>query len=125
MKILILDDMKHRHSFFKNLYKEHDVTSVFKFNDFCEIILKEKFDIIHLDHDLGDEVIDPDTYFDSFGYEQEFTGAHAAMRLGKISKEMRPEKVIIHSINESGAKRIFDNLKHFNFEKVFIQPFDK
>lgn len=119
MRILILDDVKDRHdTFAKVFYPEHEVVSVYLYTDFCEK-LNESWDLIHLDHDLGDFLNNPDTYVDGWGNVREYNGGHAAMRICEMCK---PPKVIIHSVNPVGAKIMLQMLERRGVE-VTWEPF--
>ena len=103
MRILILDDMKIRHNTFARIYKDHTVVSVYRYSEFLKQLESSPWDLIHLDHDLGDFVSEPDTFVDGWGSVRLFDGQHASLRVAELSDELKPKQVIIHSINSSGA----------------------
>jgi len=67
MHILILDDIQHRHDVFRRIYAGHDVTSALRFFEFVRLLVERRWDLVHLDHDLGDFVADADFYVDGWG----------------------------------------------------------
>jgi hypothetical protein len=122
MKILILDDMKFRHDIFDKMFEGHDVTHVFKFFDFAKELENNVFDLICLDHDLGDEVSNPDFWIDGWGKRREFNGADAAVKVCELNDAALPKQVIIHSINSVGAKTMLHILQRKGIP-VEWQPF--
>ena len=122
MKILILDDIKHRHEVFAKKYQGHEIVHVYKYSDFCAQLESNQFDLIHLDHDLGDFVADADTYVDGWGSTREFNGSHASMRVCELEDDKLPEKVIVHSINSVGAKNMLSNCQRRGIPVVW-EPF--
>jgi len=122
MKILILDDDSIRHNIFDNKYRDHDVTHCYTYGEFVEALVSSSpWNLIHLDHDLGDMTA-ADTYTDSWGQEREYTGQHAANQICSLGDDRLPEKVIVHSLNPVGAKRIVDILRNRSVS-VISQPF--
>lgn len=122
MRILILDDQKLRHEFFAKQFDGHEVVSVFKFSEFCEL-LNQRWDLMHLDHDLGDDVDNPDTFVDGWGSTQLFNGGHAVLKVCELPNELKPAQVIIHSINPDGAKVMLSMLERVGIPVVWV-PFN-
>lgn len=89
LKILILDDMSERHDGFIKVYKDRDVElfHAHNFAEFTKWLSEETFDIIWLDHDLGDVADGVDA-------------ARACLRLG-----YNPH-IFIHSANIIGAAKM-------------------
>jgi CheY-like chemotaxis protein len=121
MRILILDDQKLRHESFAKRFSGHEITSVFRFNEFLAQ-LDKSWDLILLDHDLGDEIADADTYVDGWGKTQLFNGRHAAMKVCELNDELKPKQVIVHSINASDAPTMRDMLERAGIPVVW-EPF--
>lgn len=119
MRILILDDVKSRHDAFDRIYSGDTVVHAYRYMEFLEHLKDGVWDLIHLDHDLGDFVDNPDTYVDGWGNVCEYNGAHASMRVCEMDD---PPPVIVHSINPVGAKVIVDNLKRRGISVVW-EPF--
>ena len=116
MRILVLDDMKVRHEAFGRIYSEHEVVSVYTYTEFLRQLEGARFDLIHLDHDLGDAVSNPDTWVDGWGSTREFTGGHAALRVCELSEDMRPHAVVVHSVNTSGAVQMLKDLRRVGID---------
>lgn len=107
MHILILDDVKYRHDAYDRLYEGHAVEHVYTYSACIEKLLERVWDLVHLDHDLGDFLPDgtaADTYVDGWGKTCEYNGQHVAMRICELAAEKRPKSVIIHSINGPGGQ---------------------
>ena len=106
MKILILDDADVRHKYFAKYYKCESIQHVKTLKEFVKHLdLGSPWDLIHLDHDLGD-FTDGDTFVDSYGAIKEYNGQHAAQMIIDLSDDMLPKQVIIQSVNPEGARRI-------------------
>jgi len=111
VKILILDDMDLRHNYFAKLFDGNDITHAFSFSQFLKSLnAKSPFDLVCLDHDLG-EFEDCDHWTDGKGNKREFNGQHAAIKIIDLPDELLPKQVLIHSMNPSGAKFIYDIIK--------------
>lgn len=115
MKILILDDENFRHERFSEYYKGNEVFHATKYSQFIEALNIQKWDIIHLDHDLGEEPI-ADSYVDGWGSTRYFTGYHAALKIIELSEAYCPGLVIVHSMNPRGAEEIYKVLNKNNIE---------
>lgn len=123
MRILILDDIQHRHNVFDKIYDNHDVIHAYYYFDFCDSLQNGKYDLIHLDHDLGDFVDNPNTYIDGWGGIREYNGYHAARKIVEMEVHAR---VIVHSVNPAGAQNIIAYLKHYGYNvdwEPFSDPF--
>ncbi len=125
MRILILDDIQERHDAFDRIYQDHEVAHAYVYHSFCD---KLKFDgpwdLIHLDHDLGDFPEVPDYYLDGWGKRHEYNGTHAAKKISELSDQQLPKKVIIHSLNPVGSKNMLNDLTRRGVD-VTWQPFDE
>ena len=119
MRVLILDDIQHRHNVFDTIYQGHQVAHAYLYTDFCDKLNQGTWDLVHLDHDLGDFVDNADTYVDGWGNIREYNGGHAAMRVCEL--DYLP-KVIIHSVNPVGAKIMRQMLERRGVE-VTWEPF--
>lgn len=96
MKILFLDDMEIRHESFKKCFPDDEVISVKTAKEAIELLEKDlKWDLICLDHDLGDRVFVPS--------EDENTGYQVAKFLS--DKDIKCT-IMIHSCNPIGAKNM-------------------
>lgn len=102
MKVLVLDDDKTRLSQFRDRFIERGYTydTTTSMEDCWKFIESKKYDMIFLDHDLGDEV-----FVDS---KKENTGSEIARRWGSKEHKNKETKVIVHSFNPAGAKNMLD-----------------
>lgn len=93
-KALVLDDDKRRLNAFSWRFREFGWDYVLKETaaDTIEALRNDKFDVVFLDHDLGDEQM--------CGSEREDTGAEVARW---ISQNPIKSIVVIHSYNPFGA----------------------
>lgn len=121
MNVLILDDDPHRHAYFHEVHKGDDVTHCYSYTQFLTALPKCVWDLIYLDHDLGDHQ-KGDTYKDGWGKTQYFTGAHASIRVCELPSEGYPKKVIVQSVNFDGKNNIIHNLKRVGIDVVW-EPF--
>lgn len=122
MKILILDDDDVRHEVYSLSYKEHDVRHARSYFEFLsQLRTGSPWDLIHLDHDLGD-LYTGDTYVDGWGSSREYNGQHAARDICQLSDDLLPSEVIIQSVNPDGAKAMMQMLKRRGVP-VDWQPF--
>jgi hypothetical protein len=123
MKILILDDDKFRHEFFKKAYDGSEVRSAYTYTEFLQLLLDySPWDLIHLDHDLGDLIGEADTYVDGWGKTREFNGQHASLRICELDDDKLPKRIIIQSVNPEGARAMLSNLTRRNIPTVW-EPF--
>lgn len=109
MRILILDDTVCRHEHYARVYEGHEILSCYSYTGFVEALKSSPWDLIHLDHDLGDDSV-ADTYVDGWGHTQQYTGYHAALRICELDIDKRPKKVIIQSINPMGSQYMYQLL---------------
>jgi len=106
MKILVLeDDIERIEEFRKRFQNVKGIENV----DFCysakvciELLKKEKYSLIFLDHDLGDKVF--------VNSNEQNTGAEVARWIEQNPLESG-QSVIIHSVNPSGAKYMMSAIK--------------
>lgn len=106
MRILFLDDDKHRHDRFRENNIGRDITHVWTADEAIEALEKGGWDLVFFDRDLSELA--------SMGLEspEERTGETVVKHLiGKIVKEKWPKQVIVHSLNEYAANRMVADLK--------------
>jgi hypothetical protein len=116
MRILVLDDDFMRHETFIRLYKAHVVICAQRYNDFLrELREGEPFDLIHLDHDLGDPASGADSYEDGWGKEVAFSGKDAVDQLAILGYK---KKVIVHTMNSVVGRRMTEDLKRAGIDAV-------
>lgn len=122
MKILILDDEEVRHQAFARIYKGAQVIHhAYALEDFCRVLFSNRFDLIHLDHDLTEQE-QASTYVDGWGKTQYHNGQHAAKKICELPDYLKPKRVIIHSINPDGAKSMRAILQDAKIDCVW-EPF--
>ena len=108
MKVLILEDDERRITLFKEKLVGHllfTTDNPQKANTWLEL---ESFDFVFLDHDLADEHYREDC--DS----NETTGLCTAEFLGNNPEFSPDAKIIVHSLNPSGRKRMMQALASRN-----------
>ena len=96
MKTFVLEDNDQRITFFKRLFPLADYAKTV--TEAKELLTKNKYDQLFLDHDLGDQV-----YVDS---DEPETGYQVAKFIMYESNHNRTASVIIHSLNWAGAQNI-------------------
>jgi len=111
MDILILDDNADRHRFFREYYQWDKVVHCYTYDDFVAHLSDNIWDLIHLDHDLGDFQDNASTYVDGWGKEQNYNGYHATRRILELPADQYPKQVIIQSVNPEGAMYMLQDLR--------------
>lgn len=101
MRILILDDMDVRHSGFAKVFADLDRTHVYFFSDTIDALnTKGPFDVVYLDHDLGDFRV-----AEKNEYDRPYTGHDVALYIARVlDPDKRPGRVVVHSWNPDGAR---------------------
>lgn len=142
MKILIVDDNPERHEGFVKIFnKDHELVHAWTYSQSIEYMTSNKFDFVCLDHDLGDYLVpkesrvevnsrnfkltfSPDYYCDTmYGFERKFyDGRDIAKWMIKNLKDP-PQKILIHSWNESGAKEMHAILSEFKETEIVVRRF--
>ena len=119
MRILILDDEAERHAHLSKIYAGHEISHTDSYNNFVrELISGSPWDLVHLDHDLGNG----DSYLDGWGNIQFYTGHHASERICELPVENLPKEVIVHSMNPLGSQNILFNFRAHRIEASW-QPY--
>jgi hypothetical protein len=122
MNILILDDDEYRHEVFAGRYRDHWVVSVTSYRSFVDRLLSgAKWDLVHLDHDLGD-LVEGDKYTDGWGESRDYTGMHAALKICELTDDMLPARVVIQSVNPEGARSMLQTLTRRGVQTTW-EPF--
>lgn len=120
--ILILDDDPVRHRAYAKKYQDDKVIHAWTYTEFVAAYKSSDWDIVHLDHDIGDNVRTPDTWTDGWGVTRIRTGRDAADFI--TSSHNRPKKVVIHSINPVGSRAIMGVLRQADIPVVW-EPFNQ
>lgn len=105
--IIVLDDDQRRHDVFDVWLEGHGVTHVYSAAGAAKAMLRSKFDVAFLDHDLG---------------EGATTGSRLAEWMMKMPDDHRPSLVVIHSLNPVGASNMYSLLQRAGFNVQMI-PF--
>lgn len=106
-KILILDDMNERHNGFKAILSQHQLTHAYNCQQFFSSLKRDTFDVLLLDHDLGEEL----------------DGRDAVRWLGQ-NLDRCPNKILIHSWNAFCADEMEHTLKSFPGTRLIVNhPF--
>lgn len=100
MRILILEDDAKRHKQFKMNFIGHVLTIVETAHECIEALVKEKFDALFLDHDLGGE---------QMVASGKGTGYEVALWLSKHI-DYAPKEIYVHSLNIPGALNMINVL---------------
>jgi CheY-like chemotaxis protein len=105
IKILFLDDDEIRHNmFFKHMHNLCQTVHVKTSIEAIKALQCQKFDIVCLDHDLGD-----------FGNNNAGDGLEVAEFIAlHLPEDMAPQGIIIHSFNIPASKRMADVLIESN-----------
>ncbi len=122
-KILVLDDMAERHEGFKKILgKDHFLVRAWTFAQAQDFLFNEKWDMVCLDHDLGDNPeIRPDVEYLPY-QNHTYTGADLTFWLMK-NPQFCPAKVLIHSHNWSGAQTMLGHLNTLGGVIVKVMEF--
>ena len=120
LKVLFLDDNKHRHRRFFEMNSDLSRRHVHNAGD-CLTALRDrdtKYDIIFLDHDLDERT-------NNILIDSEKDGRFVAKNMAEsdIRDTYKGTTVVIHSLSTLGAKAMNDILKDAGYTKVFIHPF--
>ena len=123
MKILVLEDNSERQKQFNKWNLQgHEVTIVETVGEAISELEEHQFDMLSLDHDLGDDV-----YVDSVGKEE--TGYLVALWLVD-NLERKPKSIVLHSLNVVGRVNMKSVLSdayvipfvwELNIKKFFIK----
>jgi CheY-like chemotaxis protein len=96
MKILILDNDKKRLKKFQERLIGHITCCVETVQETIKKLSEESWDIIYIDHDLGEKINEP---------SGPGTGYEVAQWL-RDNEKHKPAKIIIHSFNIQGSQNI-------------------
>jgi hypothetical protein len=119
MNILIVDDQQLRHYKFIKDYPNDNLFHAYNFDSATKLLDGQKFDLIMLDHDLGD-------YSGTFAEGRpgkELTGYDVALYLVRVVPDTNwPEYVMIHTLNNVAAWDIKRLLNTFGIKSA-VRPF--
>jgi CheY-like chemotaxis protein len=113
----VVEDNLERISFFKTYLKKHECFFGNTADESISLLKQhEYFEVIFLDHDLGDRI-----YVSSFDQNTGYTVAKwlCSYENNKFLKS----NIIVHSMNETGAKNIVNLLDNWEFPVQYV-PFN-
>lgn len=119
IRALVLEDSKERVKEFKRRFEESPREIIADFTETsadCISKLKtEKYHVVFLDHDLGDEVF--------VSSDREDTGAEVARWVSENFSDLEPDMLfIVHSMNPDGRKYISSKIPgSFELEGVWVK----
>jgi len=97
MKVLILEDNEDRNVIFRKNLNGVDISITDDVKELKNLLSSSKWDVLFLDHDLGDEI--------NVSTDREDTGSEVARWLSENPDKI-PDIVILHSMNEDGRKNM-------------------
>jgi CheY-like chemotaxis protein len=113
MNILILEDSEYRMEVFRDALRGHSIDHATTANDAIRFLSKGKYDMMFLDHDLGQEHVD---------CGDKNSGSKVAFWLAEQEKH-RETTIVIHSVNQPAALGMVDHLDHAGFWSVRYVPY--
>lgn len=115
-RILFLDDDKERHRRFMMNRIGLAISQAWTCDEACRMLSETVFDEAHLDHDLSELA--------AMGTPaaHERTGTHVAEHIAAMPPDRRPRRVVIHSFNDAGRRRMAGILRDAGVP-VIVQPF--
>lgn len=123
LRVLLVEDSLPRLSWFRDFLTGCVVDYCWTVSEAIELLQKNEYDNIFLDHDLCDEHYD--YLFNNKPLTEEMieqTGTGVARWLEKNPSNNKNAHIIIHSLNEAGQQRIKSYLK---YRRVDILPYNK
>ncbi len=103
MRIFILEDNEYRMVKFRRELIGHDIDHADNVSDGIDLVAKNKYDLLFLDHDLGGEEM-VDSNEENAGYQ--LAKFIASSTLNKTTM------CVIHSCNPAGAKNMANEIPH-------------
>ncbi len=114
IRAIVLDDSVARHArFAAMLGTVCDLTHARLFSEFTTV-LRRRFDVVYLDHDLGDE-IEQERVPGMYGGDRPYDGRDAAAFVCDLPRALRPARVVVHSWNWSGAQNMAHDLREAGY----------
>lgn len=115
MRVFVLEDNQERYNWFSKYLtdEKEDFTIVKTAKEAKDILSKEKFDMLLLDHDLGDRVF--------VDIEDENTGTQVVRHIIK-NKLQEGSQILVHSQNPASFDSMVAPLKKNGYDVVF-KPF--
>lgn len=113
MRILFVDDEQYRMDTFLSNAIGSSVTFAYNADSAIEILKRESFDIIFLDHDLA-----PEHYASS--HPDDKNGQYLCRKI--MEHDIRVPWIIVHSLNPQGAARMIEVLGSFYRSRALYIP---
>lgn len=119
INVLVLDDSVERHQYLLEKYSGlcRKVTIVTTYKQAVELLLKGKWAIISLDHDLGNDDDSADHYLDGKGLKQFYDGSHVVREI--IYNNVDVGRVVVHSTNTVRAPQMVADLNKVGIPSVW------
>ena len=126
MRVLLLDDDVLRHSWFAKRFKRDTLDVAANASQAIELLSKNRYDVIFLDHDLL-----PEHYY-AEETDDERTGYAVASWLASRPDRQAASSIVVHTRNADGALRMVELLRAsgrqaehvpFNMLKVRIKNY--
>lgn len=111
MRVLILDDNEDRHKGFAKALVGCERVHVNNYYEVVSVLAGPRFDVAYLDHDLSDRQAVGQFLGSPELFAGEKTGTDVAEYIAEMPADRRPDRVVIHSWNPSGAQRMADILR--------------
>lgn len=119
MRIFILEDMETRNTWFRQNFIGNVIDFTMDVEEASELLSKNQYDVIFLDHDLADAHYDTwaksQMTNEEYAEELENTGYDVAKWIAENNNNSQAQ-VIIHSCNEWGSKRMFHILNDKGYD---------
>ena len=119
INVLVLDDSTERHPYLLKKYGGlcRKVTIVTTYKKASEMLLRSKWALVSLDHDLGDDSNTADHYIDGKGIKQFYDGTHVVRDI--IYNKADVVRVVVHSTNTSRAPQMVADLNKAGYPSVW------
>lgn len=109
MKIFLLDDSIRRLKRFRLAYNQHEIIHSASAAEAIEILGRESFDLICLDHDLVEH--DSDWLASGSGYE-------VAIFLAEHDTPNKNTMIFVHTMNPEAGDRMMEVLKNRRVQRI-------
>lgn len=117
ISIFVLDDDERRHRWFRKRFTQDEIDITDQIDEAKDLLSKNKYDAIFLDHDLI-----PEHYEAQDKHDDERTGMAIAMFLAEQKTLQRSAKMFVHTRNPDGALRMASLLREAGRDVEYV-PF--
>jgi CheY-like chemotaxis protein len=115
-RVLIVEDDETRCDWFRRRLSACDIDLTCDAREACELLARNVYDLILLDHDLRDE------HYFSDEPDDERTGYAVAAWLAAHADSQPRTQIVIHSLNYTGARRMLEALTAAGYDAECV-PF--